>query len=528
MSSAKSKKIHILDTTLRDGTQAEGVSLTVDDKLKITRKLDWLGFDYIEGGWPGSNPKDVEYFSLVGKEDLGTSRVTAFTSTRRKNTGVSEDAILGKVVEVSPQACCVFGKSWDLHVKTALGTTLKENLAMITDSVSYLREKGIEVIYDAEHFFDGYAANPEYALRTLEAAAAGGASFITLCETNGGALPHGIYSAVKDVAARIDVPLGIHAHNDSELAVANTLEAVRAGCVMVHGTVNGYGERCGNANLISIIANLQLKMGYECIPPDNMKRLTEVSRYIDEIANLVPDPRQPFVGNSAFAHKGGIHVSAIKKDSSTYEHISPEQVGNQRRILLSELAGASNIKLKSREFNLDLEKDTEKVSSILKKIKTLENSGYHYEGAEASFELLMRREAGNYRKFFDLEGFRVIIESEEDGTLRSEATIKVSVDGVREHTAADGDGPVNALDNALRKALEKFYPTLKDLSLTDFKVRVIDARQGTAAKVRVLIESRDPGSEWGTIGVSENIIEASWEALVDSIEYKLLREESSG
>lgn len=519
------KKIFVLDTTLRDGTQAEGVSLSVEDKIKISRKLDWVGVDYIEGGWPGSNPKDEKYFNLIRKEKLSRSKITAFTSTRRKNTLPEKDIILNKVAEVKPDACCIFGKSWDLHVKTALGTTPGENLKMIEESVRYLSDKGIEVIFDAEHFFDGYKANPEYAMETLRAAEIGGASKIALCETNGGALPDEIYSAVKAVGKVIKIPLGIHAHNDSELAVANTIAAVNAGCRMVHGTVNGYGERCGNANIISILANLQLKMGYDCIPRQNMAKLTELSRYVDEIANIIPDPRQPFVGHSAFAHKGGIHVSAVNRDSATYEHIGPELVGNERRILLSELAGASNIKLKSKEFNLNIEKDTEKVNNILKIIKALEEKGYHYEGAEASFELLMRKEAGAYRKFFDLEGFRVIIESDPSGVMRTEATIKISIDGVKEHTAAEGDGPVNALDNALRKALEKFYPELKSVSLTDFKVRVIDAREGTAAKVRVLLESHDASDEWGTIGVSENIIEASWEAIVDSIEYKLLKEE---
>ena len=522
---SKNKKIYLLDTTLRDGTQAEGISLSYHDKIKISRKLDWLGVDYIEGGWPGSNPKDVKYFKEVKKLDLIHAKITAFTSTRKKNTAPSKDVILSKVVEVAPEACSVFGKTWDLHVEKALGTTREENLRMIEDTISYLKDKGIEVIFDAEHFFDGFKNNPDYALECLHAAVRGGADNISLCETNGGALPFDVEKAVRTVKKDIAVPLGIHAHNDSGVAVANTIMAVKAGCDMVHGTINGYGERCGNANLCSIIPNLQLKMGYDCLPADNLVKLTEVSRYIDEIANMVPDPHKPFVGHSAFAHKGGIHVSAVKKDTTTYEHIYPEEVGNKRRILLSELAGASNINFKSKEFNVDLTKDNETTRRLLKKIKVLEDAGYQFEGAEASFELLMRKEAGTHRKFFDLEGFRVIIESDAKGVLRSEATIKVSVNGVQEHTAAEGDGPVNALDNALRKALEKFYPQLKDVSLSDFKVRVIDASTGTAAKVRVLIESKDKKYEWGTIGVSENLIGASWEALVDSIEYKLLRED---
>ncbi|MFH1415918.1 MAG: citramalate synthase [Elusimicrobiota bacterium] len=518
------KKIYILDTTLRDGTQAEGISLSSEDKLKITKRLDWLGIDYIEGGWPGSNPKDVKYFKKVKKLELKNSRITAFTSTRRKNISPAKDKILNKVVEVTPQACCIFGKTWDLHVSKALNTTKTENLKMIKESVEYIASKGIEVIFDAEHFFDGFKDNPDYALKCLHAAVKGGAANITLCETNGGCLPYEVEQAVRTVRREIKIPIGIHAHNDGEVAVANSIAAVRAGCSMVHGTINGYGERCGNANLCSIIPNLQLKMGYKCLPAGNIIKLTEVSRYVDEIANMIPHSHQPFVGNSAFAHKGGIHVSAVRKDTRTYEHIEPEEVGNKRRILLSELAGASNIDFKSKEFAIDLKKDDKKVKRLLGKIKKLEDEGYQYEGAEASFELLMRKETGSYRKFFDLEGYRVIVEKDSKGQLRTEATIRVNVNGVEEHTAADGDGPVNALDNALRKALEKFYPDLKDVSLTDFKVRVIDGTTGTAAKVRVLLESMDKKREWGSIGVSENIIDASWKALADSIEYKLIRD----
>ena len=524
MPKKKYNKILVLDTTLRDGAQAEGISFSVEDGLKITRKLDWLGIDYIEGGWPGSNPKAVKYFKEVKKIELKNSKVTAFTSTRKKDTSPAKDPILNKVVEVTPIACCIFGKTWDHHVKIALGATYKENLKMIEESVNYLKGKGIEVIFDAEHFFDGFKNNPDYALKCLIAAEKGGADNIALCETNGGCLPWEVEAAIKTVKNEIKIPLGIHAHNDSDVAVSNTLIAVKAGCSMVQGTINGYGERCGNANLCSILANLQLKMGYKCLSHSRIMKLTEVSRYIDEIANIIPNSRQPYVGHSAFAHKGGIHVSAVRKDTTTYEHINPESIGNTRRILLSELAGASNINFKAKEFNVDLKKDTVKVKKLVQRIKELEDSGYQFEGAEASFELLMKKESGTYRKFFDLEGFRVIIESDSKGELRSEATVKVSVRGVEEHTAAEGDGPVDALDNALRKALEKFYPELKDVALTDFKVRVIDANKGTAAKVRVLIESKDARDEWGTIGVSDNIIEASWEALVDSIEYKLLKD----
>lgn len=525
MAKQKVKKLQILDTTLRDGAQAEGISFSVDDSLKITKKLDWLGIDYIEGGWPGSNPKALKYFKKVKSIDLENAKIAAFTSTRRKNTSPSKDPILNKVVEVTPVACCIFGKTWDLHVEKALGTTNKENLKMIEESVSYLKEKGMEVIFDAEHFFDGFKNNPEYALRCLHAAVKGGADNISLCETNGGALPGEVEEAVKQVLKEIKSPVGIHTHNDSDVAVANTLVAVNAGCTMVQGTINGYGERCGNVNLTSVIANLQLKLGYKCIPEENMVKLTEVSRYIDDIANRIPYSHMPFVGNSAFAHKGGIHVSAVRRDTKTYEHIEPGKVGNKRRILLSELAGASNINFKSKEFGIDLKKDNAKVKKLLKKIKKMEDSGYQYEGSEASFELLMKKETGAYRKFFDLKGFRVIVESDAGGELRSEATIRVKVKDTEEHTAAEGDGPVNALDNALRKALEKFYPELAEVSLSDFKVRVINAKSGTAAKVRVLIESKDKKHEWGTIGVSENIIEASWKALVDSIEYKLLKKD---
>ncbi len=518
------KNISVLDTTLRDGTQSEGISLSVDDKLKLTRKLDWAGIDYIEGGWPGSNPKDISYFKKVKDEELKNSRITAFTSTRRKNISPYNDKVLEKVLEVNPPVCSVFGKCWDLHVEKALNTTLDENLKMIEETVDFLKQKDIEVIFDAEHFFDGYLKNPEYALKCLRAAVRGGASNLSLCETNGGVLPAKVSEIVKAVNREFDTPLGIHAHNDSEVAVANTIVAVEMGCKLIQGTVNGYGERCGNANLSSSIANLQLKMGYECLADDDIKKLTELSRYIDEISNRIPDSHQPFVGHSAFAHKGGIHVSAVRRDSRTYEHIDPESVGNERRILLSELAGSSNIKFKSKEFGIDLKKEKKKVQKLLKRIKKLEKEGYHFEGAEGSFELIMMEEIGERQKFFELEGFRVIIENT-GGELKSEATIKVIVNGEEEHTAADGDGPVNALDNALRKALENFYPQLREVSLTDFKVRVINAREGTAAKVRVLIESMDKDTEWGTIGVSENMIEASWEALVDSISYKLLKSE---
>ncbi|MDH5661508.1 MAG: citramalate synthase [Elusimicrobiota bacterium] len=519
------KKVLIYDTTLRDGTQGEGISFSVEDKLKIAKRLDDLGIHYIEGGWPGSNPKDILFFKKAKNLRLRNAKIVAFGATRYKGKGVSQDPNLNGIVKLKPQAACIFGKSWGLHVKYALGTTLGENLKMIFDSVKYLKAKGMEIIYDAEHFFDGYIDDHFYAMDTLRQAAKAGADNITLCDTNGGMMPHQVESIVKEVKKEIKIPLGIHTHNDSEMAVANSVVAVRAGCVLVQGTINGYGERCGNANLSSIIPNLRLKLGIDCISDKRLESLTEVSRYVSEIANMIPRDNQPYVGNSAFAHKGGVHVSAMAKHTRTYEHVSPEKVGNRRRILVSELSGRSSMLSKAKEFKIDFREKSKEVKDLLQKVKQMESQGYQFEGAEGSFELLMKKTIGKHKTFFDLEGFRVIVEKDEKGKLRSEATIKVMVGGKEEHTASEGDGPVNALDNALRKALERFYPELKSMSLTDFKVRVIDATEGTAAKVRVLIESRDERDEWGTVGVSENIIEASWQALVDSIEYKLLKEE---
>jgi len=518
-------KVLIYDTTLRDGVQGEGISFSVEDKLKIAKKLDDLGIHYIEGGWPGSNPKDILFFDRVRKLGLRRAKIVAFGSTRYKGRRASDDPNLNTIIEARSEAACIFGKSWRLHVKYALRTSLAENLEMIFDSVKYLKSRGLEVIYDAEHFFDGYFDDRSYAMETLRQAANAGADNISLCDTNGGMMPDQIEDIVKEVKKEIKIPLGIHTHNDSEMAVANSVIAVKSGCVLVQGTINGYGERCGNANLCSIIPNLKLKLGINCISDKRLETLTEVSRYVSEIANMVPQDNQPYVGNSAFAHKGGIHVSAVAKYTRTYEHVPPERIGNRRRILISELSGRSSMLSKAKEFKIDFRERTREVEELLLKVKQMENQGYQFEGAEGSFELLMKKTIGKHKTFFDLEGFRVIVEKDEKGRLRSEATIKVKVKGKEEHTASEGDGPVNALDNALRKALERFYPELKSMSLTDFKVRVIDAAQGTAAKVRVLIESRDEKDEWGTVGVSENIIEASWQALVDSIEYKLLKEE---
>ena len=519
------KKVLIYDTTLRDGAQSEGISFSVEDKLKIAKRLDDLGIHYIEGGWPGSNPKDILFFKRATKLRLRNAKMVAFGSTRYKGKEASRDPNLNAILKLRPEASCIVGKTWGLHVKYALRTTLGENLKMIFDSVKYLKSKGLEVIYDAEHFFDGCIDDHFYAMETLRQAAKAGTNNITLCDTNGGMMPHQVESIVKEVKRKIRIPLGIHTHNDSEMAVANSVIAVNAGCVLVQGTINGYGERCGNANLCSIIPNLKLKLGINCISDKRLGSLTEVSRYVSEIANMIPQDNQPYVGNSAFAHKGGVHVSAVARQTKTYEHVAPERVGNRRRVLVSELSGRSSVLSKAKEFKIDFREKSKEVKKLLQRIKQMESQGYQFEGAEGSFELLMKKTIGRHKTFFDLEGFRVIVEKDKRGKLRSEATIKVMVRGKEEHTASEGDGPVNALDNALRKALERFYPELKSMSLTDFKVRVIDATQGTAAKVRVLIESRDKIDEWGTVGVSENIIEASWQALVDSIEYKLLKEE---
>jgi len=520
---AKDMKVKLFDTTLRDGSQSEGISFTVDDKVKIASALDNLGIHFIEGGWPFSNPKDIEFFRQVRKQKIKNSLITAFGSTRHKDKKANRDENLLAIVDVKPDCACIFGKTWDLHVRHALQTTPEKNLEMIYDSVRFLKSRGLVVIYDAEHFFDGYNSNPEYAVKTLQAAAAGGADNITLCDTNGGTLPHQVKNVFEDVRCKISVPLGIHAHNDSDCAVANSLIAVQSGCELVQGTMNGWGERCGNANLSSIIANLKIKLGINCLSDAKLRMLTETSRYVSEVANVVPNNRQPYTGHSAFAHKGGIHVSAVARESSTYEHVSPSLVGNKRRILISELSGRANVLLKSKELNIDFEKDAESAKKILQVVKNHERNGYQYEGAEGSFEVLVKRELGKSREFFKLVGFTVSVEKGAAGELMSQAVIKVIVSGREELTAAEGDGPVNALDNALRKALEKFYPKLRNVHLSDFKVRIINPTDGTGAKVRVLIESTDGSDEWTTVGVSENIIEASWQALVDAIDYKLLK-----
>ncbi len=521
-----SNGLKLYDTTLRDGAQSEGISFSVKDKLRIVKKLDQFGLDYLEGGWPGSNPKDIDFFRETKKLSLKKARLVAFSSTRRANVAAEKDRNLQIVLQADTPAVAIFGKSWVLHVKEVLKTSLEENLRMIYDSISFLKNNGREVIFDAEHFFDGYKENPEYALKTLERAEAAGADWLVLCDTNGGTLCQEIRKAVEAAKRMTKVSLGIHVHNDNGMAVANSLAAVEAGVTQVQGTINGYGERCGNADLCVIIPNLKLKLGIECLGDEKLKHLREISRFVNEVANLIPDEKQPYVGNSAFAHKGGTHVDAVKKTARSFEHINPDLVGNRRRILVSELSGKSNILLKARELNLDLTKETPQTQAILDRVKNLEYEGYQFEAAEASLELLLKKAMGRYRPFFSLEGFEVKVVNQA-GKVISEATIKLKVKGEEEICKAFGDGPVNALDSALRKALERFFPSLKGMHLTDFKVRVLDAKAGTAAKVRVLIESADRESSWSTVGVSGNIIEASWEALIDSVEYKLIKEEET-
>lgn len=517
--------IKIYDTTLRDGSQAEDIAFSVEDKVRIAQKLDELGVHYIEGGWPGSNPKDLQFFQEIKSIPISTAKIVAFGSTCRAGIAPQNDIHLQSLIEAGTEAITIFGKSWDIHPLKALNITLDQNLEMIHSSIRFLKDRVEEVIFDAEHFFDGFRNNPQYALSTLKTAQEAQADWIVLCDTNGGTLPDQIQSILREVQKNLTVPLGIHAHNDAEMAVANTILAVQGGIRMVQGTINGYGERCGNANLCSILPNLKLKMGRDCISDVQLTMITKVSRFVSELANLPPHKYLPYVGESAFAHKGGVHVSAIRKSDITYEHIQPEQVGNHQRVLISDLSGESNILYKAAEYAIDLESKDPKVRAILNDLKRLENQGFQFEGAEASFEILIKKALGQSKKFFELMGFRVIVEKKEEETPPlSEATIMVRVGDRVEHTAAVGNGPVNALDNAIRKALEKFYPELKEVKLLDYKVRILSTKDGTGAQTRVLIESGDGRSRWGTVGVSENIIQASWQALVDSIDYKLLKE----
>lgn len=558
----------IYDTTLRDGAQREGLSLSTEDKLRIARQLDRLGIPFIEGGWPGANPKDVQFFWQLQEEPLSQAEVVAFCSTRRPDRTAANDPTLQPILAAGTRWITLFGKSWDLHVTEGLQTTLEENLEMIRDTIVFFRSQDRRVIYDAEHWFDGYKFNPAYALKTLEAAIDGGAEWLVLCDTNGGTLPHEVSAIVRDVVefvegrgkkaegrrqalgegnqepearsqelqglnqSNIQHPssvlspqLGIHTHNDSGTAVANALAAVMAGATMVQGTVNGYGERCGNANLCTLIPNLQLKLGYDCIPADRLVQLTESSRLISEVVNLAPDDHAPFVGLSAFAHKGGIHVSAVERNPLTYEHIRPEQIGNRRRVVISDQSGLSNVLAKARSFGIELDKQNPTCRQILQHLKTLENQGYQFEAAEASFELLMREALGQRSVFFEIKEFHIhcdVIRGSDVWRGRSLATIKIAVEGQDILAAAEGNGPVAALDAALRKALTNFYPEIASFYLTDYKVRILDGAAGTSAKTRVLVESSNGYRRWTTVGVSGNIIDASYQAVVEGLEYGLL------
>lgn len=518
--------IDLYDTTLRDGCQAEDIAFTVEDKLRICERLDEFGVRYIEGGWPGSNPRDEDFFKAAKTLKLKQAKLAAFGSTRRVGVRASEDANLRKLLQANTPVVTIFGKTWMLHVRDDLRISRDQNFEVIHDSIVYLKRHVDQVVFDAEHFFDGFEDDSDFALECCRIAADAGANVICLCETNGGRLPEQVATAVRAVRAAVAVAIGIHCHNDSELGVANSLAAVHQGATQVQGTINGIGERCGNANLCSIVANLQLKLGYKVVSPQQLKRLRELSHFVSELANVEPNKRQAFVGLSAFAHKGGIHVAAIQKNRLTYEHIDPAAVGNHQRVLVSDLSGRSNILYKAEEFGLDAEEAKAAARRVVADVKELENRGFQFEGAEASLELLMQRGMGrDKQRNFKLVSFRVSDEKREEGAPpQSEATIIIEVDGNREHTAALGNGPVNALDNALRKALAKFYPQISEVELLDYKVRVLGGGQGTKALVRVLIESGDGHERWGTVGVSYNVLEASWQALVDSIDYKLYKD----
>ena len=518
--------IELYDTTLRDGSQGESVAFSIKDKMLIISELDQLGIHFIEGGYPGSNPKDVDFFQRVKSMRLQNAQVVPFGSTHHPRLKPSEDPNLMALLETGMQTVTIFGKTWELHARDVLRIGPEENLDLIESSIGFLVERGCDVIYDAEHFFDGYYDNSKYAMETLKTAVRAKAKCLVLCDTNGGRLPLEVQEAIRAVKSEINLPFGIHAHNDSGVAVANSVLSIQAGATHVQGTFNGYGERCGNANLSAIIPNLKLKLGIDCIEDEQLQRLTSVSRLISELANLPHDERQAYVGRSAFAHKGGLHTDAIHKNRLTYEHIDPVTVGNEQRILVSEQAGRGTlIKKIEREYS-GYDKDSPEIVSLFNKLKEAENEGYQYEAAEGSFELLTHKIFNEHLSFFDLLGFRVIIEKSQNNSIYTEATIKlVDREGRTVHTAADGDGPVNALDNALRKALEQFYPVLKEIHLVDYKVRVLDTKAGTGAKVRVLLEASDGKDIWGTVGVSENIIQASWDALTDSMEYKLYKDQ---
>ena len=521
-------KVTAYDSTLRDGAQAQGVSFTVEDKLKIVAQLDALGVGYIEAGNPGSNPKDLEFFKRAAELKLQHAKIIAFGSTRRIGIQAADDNNLRSLLSANTQAVAIFGKSWDYQVTDILRTTLAENLAMIADTIAYLKQQGKEVVFDAEHFYDGYKANAEYAFATLKAASDAGADVLVLCDTNGGTFPNEVFEITRKVVSQFSaaqsggVQVGIHCHNDCEMAVANSVAAVQAGATQVQGTINGIGERCGNANLCSIIPNLQLKLGLSCIPPENISSLTHVARFVNEIANMPFNDKAPYVGNNAFSHKGGMHIDAVNKNPISYEHINPEQVGNIRHILVSEVAGRGALLNKLQQIEPTLTKDSPDTIRVLEQLKALEHEGYQFEGAESSFDLLIHKLLGKFEPFFSLKQYNVsIFEPSADG-LNSSATIHVNVNGVDSNATAQGDGPVNALDKAMRKALEQFYPAINEIKLVDYKVRVLDSNQATAAKVRVIIESTDQHTSWTTIGVSTDIIEASWLALKDAVEVKLM------
>ena len=518
----KTWDVLIYDTTLRDGTQGEQINFSAEEKLRIAQRLDDMGFHYIEGGWPGSNPKDMRFFELARDTEFKNARLVAFGSTRKPDMLPENCPNLKALLQAGTTAVTIFGKSWDLHVTEILEVSLDENLAIIQETVEYLKSKGKEVIYDAEHFFDGYKNNPQYALKTIQTALSAGADMIVLCDTNGGAITGELTEIMTEVASLIPPHLlGIHAHNDCGLAVANSLSAVETGAKMVQGTINGYGERCGNADLIATIGNLQLKMQKRCLPETSIKQLTSLSRYVSDVANVPPLNSRPFVGRSAFAHKGGVHVSAISKNPVAYEHIKPELVGNNRRVLVSDLSGKSNIEYKARELDISLGENVSISKKLVQEIKNMEDQGYQFDAAEGSLALLIKKATGEFEEPFILESFRVIDEKIENKPSKSQAMIKISVGNEEEITAAEGNGPINALDNALRKALRKFYPQIDEMQLVDFKVRILEGSEGTAAKVRAFLETRDENEVWSTIGVSTNVIEASWHALVDSVQYKL-------
>jgi len=516
-------RVQLYDTTLRDGMQQEGMSVSVEEKVRIARKLDELGMHFIEGGFPASNPKEIAFFERMASEKLQTAELVAFGTTRRKGVEADDDAGLRVLAESFPGIVAIVGKTWSLHLVRVLHVSREENLRMITDSVSYLRRHGKRVVYDAEHFFDAWREDADYALKTLEAAADAGAEVLCLCDTNGSSLPGQVAETVRAVVGATATAVGAHIHNDSDCAVAGSLVAVEAGAVQVQGTMNGYGERCGNADLASIIPALVLKMGIPAISGEQLERLTEVSHFVADIANVAPWGHQPYVGRTAFAHKGGLHVAAVEAAPQTFEHIDPAKVGNTQRVLVSELSGKGAVLRKAQDMGLKLEGDDERVSGVLKRLKEREHRGYHYEAADASFELLLRNEIKPYEPLFRLESFRVLVEKREDGKAVCEATIKIHVGGERIISTAEGNGPVNALDTALRQAIAKTHPHLSEIELVNYKVRILDENKGTGAVTRVLLDASDGEESWGSIGVSENIIEASWDALVDSIEFGMLR-----